>query len=93
MPIVQAIFIFSPTNKNANNNNIVNEHQNRWVIMTRGICVQKQCLEEKWNEVKWWAATAVINEWTNDNMSNNYKSINCQFNTMSDIEWYQFMFT
>ena len=29
MPIVQAIFIISLTNNNANNNNIVNEHQNR----------------------------------------------------------------
>ena len=29
IPIVQAIFIISLTNNNANNNNIVNEHQNR----------------------------------------------------------------
>ena len=29
MPIVQAFFIISLTNNNANNNNIVNEHQNR----------------------------------------------------------------
>ena len=27
---------------------IVNEHQNRCVIMRIGICVQKQCLEEIW---------------------------------------------
>ena len=46
MPIVQAIFIISLTNNNANNNNIVNEHQNRCVIMRIGKCVQKQCLEE-----------------------------------------------
>ena len=29
MPIVQAIFITSPTNNNENNNNIVNDYQNR----------------------------------------------------------------
>ena len=29
MPIVQAIFIISLTNNNANNKNIVNEYQNR----------------------------------------------------------------
>ena len=46
MPIVHAIFIISLTNNNANNNNIVNEHQNRCVIMRIGKCVQKQCLEE-----------------------------------------------
>ena len=46
MPIVQAIFIISLTNNNANNNNIVNEHQNRCVIMRIGKCVQKQYLEE-----------------------------------------------
>ena len=71
MPIVQAIFIISLTNNNANNNIIVNEHQNRWLLMKIGKCVQKQCIEEKWNEVKWWAATATMNEWMNDNMSNN----------------------
>ena len=47
MPIVQAIFIISLTNNNANNKNIVNEHQNRCVIMRIGKCVQKQCLEQK----------------------------------------------
>ena len=46
IPIVQAIFIISLTNNNSNNNNIVNEHQNRCVIMRIGKCVQKQCLEE-----------------------------------------------
>ena len=50
MPIVQAIFIIILTNNNANNNNIVNEHQNRWLIMRIGKCVQKQCLEEIWND-------------------------------------------
>ena len=46
MPIVQAIFIISLTNNNANNNIIVNEHQNRCVIMRIRICVHKQCLEQ-----------------------------------------------
>ena len=23
------------------------------------------------NEMKWWAVTATMNEWTNDNMNNN----------------------
>ena len=50
MPIVQAIFIISLTNNNANNNNIVNEYQNRWLIMRILICVQKQCMEEIWND-------------------------------------------
>ena len=50
MPIVKAIFIISLTNNNSNNNIIVNEHQNRWLIMRIGICVQKHCLEEIWND-------------------------------------------
>ena len=50
MPIVQAIFIISLTKNNANNNNIVNEYQNRWLIMKIGKCVQKQCMEEIWND-------------------------------------------
>ena len=62
MPIVQAIFIISLTKNNANNNNIVNEHQNRWLIMRIGKCVQKQNLEL--SKMKWWAATATINERT-----------------------------
>ena len=36
IPIVQAIFIISLTKINANNNNIVNEHQNRWLIIRIG---------------------------------------------------------
>ena len=45
MPIVQANFIISLTKNDANNNIIVNEHQNRCVIMRIVICVQKQNLE------------------------------------------------
>ena len=43
-------FIISLTKNNANNNNIVNEYQNRWLIMKILICVQKQCLEQIWND-------------------------------------------
>ena len=50
MSIVQANFIIILTNNNANNNNIVNEYQYRWLIMRIGIFVQKQCLEEMWND-------------------------------------------
>ena len=46
MPIVQANFIISLTKNDANNNIIVNEHQNRCVIMRIGKCIQKQCMEE-----------------------------------------------
>ena len=69
MPIVQAIFIISLTNNNANNNNTVNEYQNRWLI----IKIEYVFKSNVWKryEMKWWAATATINEWTNDNMSNN----------------------
>ena len=68
MPIVQAIFIISLTNNNANNNNIVNEHQNRWLLMKIRKCVQKQCLGQKWSEMM---NSNSNNERTNDNMSNN----------------------
>ena len=51
--LCKLFFIISLTNNNANNNNIVNEHQNRWLIMRIRISVQKQCIEEKWNEMKW----------------------------------------
>ena len=61
MPIVQAIFIISLTNNNANNKNIVNEYQNRWLIM-RIICVQKQCMEEIWNDEQ--QQQQLMNEWT-----------------------------
>ena len=69
MPIVQAIFIISLTNNNANNNIIVNEYQNRWLIMKINICVQKQCLEQKWNEMM--SSNSNKKEWMNDNMSSN----------------------
>ena len=62
MPIVQAIFIISLTKNNANNNIIVNEHQNRWLIMRIGICVQKQCLEQIWNDEQ--QQQQLMNEWT-----------------------------
>ena len=69
MPIVQAIFIISLTKNNANNKNIVNEYQNRWLIMRILICVQKQCLEEIWNDEQ--QQQQWMNERMNDNMSNN----------------------
>ena len=68
MPIVQALFIISLTKNNVNNNNIVSEYQNRWLIMKINICVQKQCLEQKWSEMM---SSNSNNYWMNDNMSNN----------------------
>ena len=87
MPIVQAIFIISLTNNNANNNNIVNEHQNRWLIMRIGKCVQKQCMEEIWNEMM---SSNSNNEWMNDNMSNNtyqyiVNSIQCPISNNTNL--------
>ena len=68
MPIVQAIFIISLTKNNVNNNNIVNEYHNWLLIMRIGICVQKQCLEQKWSEMM---SSNSNKKWMNINMSNN----------------------
>ena len=46
MPIVQAIFYYQSNKQQCTSIMIVNDYQNRCVIMRIRICVQKQCLEE-----------------------------------------------
>ena len=46
MPIVQAIFYYQSNKQQCTSIMIVNEHQNRCVIMRIRICVHKQCLVE-----------------------------------------------
>ena len=61
--LLRKLFLLSvEQTNNANNNNIVNEHQNRWLIMKIGKCVQKQCLEEIWNDEQ--QQQQWMNEWT-----------------------------
>ena len=68
IPIVQAILIISLTNNNANNNNIVNEYQNWWLIMEIGIYVFNSNV---WNRYEIMSSNSNKKEWMNDNMSSN----------------------
>ena len=87
MPILYAIIYPGPANnkanKNSNNNEIgyVNGHQYRWLIIWKWI--QSHCLEQKgkWNEEQ--QRQQYVNKRGHEFC---YKSLKCQFKTVSDIK-------